>query len=137
MAALNVHTGEILATDAERNDADNFIDFLAQIDTATPDRTAPFTSSWTTAPRHIAKKTKAWLADHPRFVVHHTPKHASWLNQVELFFSILTRKLLRRGEFASRDDLVARIIAFIHDYNRTARPFAWTYDGTPLKVALT
>ena len=84
---------------------------------------------------HVAKKTQAWLAERPRFVVHHTPKHASWLNQVELFFSILSRKLLRRGEFASRDELVARIMAFIHEHNRTARPFAWTYDGTPLKVA--
>ena len=71
---------------------------------------------------HIASKTRAWLADHPRFVVHHTPKHASWLNQVELFFSILSRKLLHRGEFASRDELVERIMAFIRDHNRTARP---------------
>jgi transposase len=134
MAALNVHTGEILATDAVRNDADNFIAFLAQIDQSTPNDLVVHLVLDNGA-SHIARKTKAWLADHPRFVVHHTPKHASWLNQVELFFSILSRKLLRRGEFASRDELVARIMAFIHEHNRTARPFAWTYDGTPLKVA--
>ena len=68
---------------------------------------------------HFTTKTEAFLAERPRFFVHHTPKHASWLNQVELFFSILSRKLLRRGEFASRDDLVDRIIAFIHEHNRT------------------
>jgi transposase len=84
---------------------------------------------------HVAKATKAWLAAHPRFHAHHTPKHASWLNQVELVFSILTRRLLRRGEFGSRDELVAKIMAWIADYDRTAKPFAWTYDGKPLKVA--
>jgi transposase len=134
MAALNVHTGEVLATDAVRNDADNFIGFLDQIDLLTPDELIVHLVMDNGA-SHVAKKTQAWLAERPRFVVHHTPKHASWLNQVELFFSILSRKLLRRGEFASRDELVARIMAFIHEHNRTARPFAWTYDGTPLKVA--
>ena len=84
---------------------------------------------------HVAKATKAWLAAHPRFHVHHTPKHASWLNQVELVFSILTRRLLRRGEFGSREELVAKIMAWIAEYDRTAKPFAWTYDGKPLKVA--
>ena len=62
-------------------------------------------------------------------MVHHTPKHASWLNQVELFFSILTCQLLRRGEFTSRDELVVRIMAFIAKHNRAATPYAWTYDG--------
>jgi hypothetical protein len=57
------------------------------------------------------------------------------LNQVELFFSILARRLLRRGEFASREELVAKVMAFIAEYDRTARPFRWTYDGSPLKVA--
>jgi transposase len=134
MAALNVHTGEILATEAVRNDADNFIAFLDQIDTAIPsDLTVHLVLD--NGASHVARKTRAWLAGRSRFVVHHTPKHASWLNQVELFFSILSRKLLRRGEFSSRDELVARIMAFIHEHNRTARPFAWTYDGTPLKVA--
>ena len=134
MAALNVHTGEVLASDAARNDADGFIAFLERIDADTPDELTIHLVLDNGA-SHVAKRTKAWLADHPRFVVHHTPKHASWLNQVELFFSILSRKLLRRGEFASRDELVTRIMAFIHNHNRTAKPFAWTYDGSPLKVA--
>src|SRR5215216_2140895 len=54
---------------------------------------------------------------------------------VELFFSILARRLLKRGEFRSVDDLVAKVMAFIDDYNRTATPFRWTYDGRPLKVS--
>ncbi len=84
---------------------------------------------------HVAKATKAWLAVHPRFHVHHTLPHASWLNQVELFFSILARRLLKRGEFASREDLVAKLIAFIADYDTTAGPFKWTYENKPLRAA--
>jgi transposase len=84
---------------------------------------------------HVARATRAWLARHPRFHVHHTPPHASWLNQVELFFSILARRLLKRGEFDSGEDLVAKLIAFIADYDATAGPFTWTYDGKPLKAA--
>ena len=73
--------------------------------------------------------------DHPRFHAHYTPSHASWLNQVELFFSILARRLLKRGEFTSVEDLVAKVMAFIADYNQTATPFRWTYDGRPLKAS--
>jgi putative transposase len=66
-----------------------------------------------------------------RFV--YTPKHASWLNQVEIWFSILVRKLLRRASFISKEDLRQRILAFIDYFNRTmAKPFKWTYAGRPL-----
>ena len=68
-----------------------------------------------------------------RFV--YTPKHCSWLNQIELWFSILVRKLLRRASFTSTDDLRARLLAFIDYFNRTmAKPFRWTYTGRPLHV---
>jgi transposase len=66
-----------------------------------------------------------------RFV--YTPKHCSWLNQVEIWFSILARKLLRRGTFTSAEDLRQRLLAFIEYFNRTmAGPFKWTYTGRPL-----
>ncbi|MCU1492697.1 MAG: hypothetical protein JWO62_461 [Acidimicrobiaceae bacterium] len=73
--------------------------------------------------------TKAWLAAHPRFVVQHTPAHASWLNQVECLFSILTRKLLRRGEFSSREDLVEKMLALVEHHSEGAKPFKWVYDA--------
>lgn len=63
----------------------------------------------------------------------YTPKHASWLNQVEIWFSILVRKLLRRASFASIGDLRKRILTFIDYFNKTmAKPFKWTYKGRPL-----
>lgn len=68
-----------------------------------------------------------------RIVFHFTPKHASWLNQIELWFSILARKVIRRGNFTSLDDLHAKISRFIDFFNKTmAKPFRWTYDGKPL-----
>ena len=65
----------------------------------------------------------------------YTPKHTSWLNQIELWFSILVRRLLRRGNFTSVEDLRERILAFIAYFNKTmAKPFKWTYKGRPLTV---
>jgi hypothetical protein len=67
--------------------------------------------------------------------VTYTPVHASWLNMIETFFSILTRHMLRRGDFDSRNDLADKIITFIETYDATAKPFRWTYDAKLLKAA--
>jgi transposase len=68
-----------------------------------------------------------------RIVFHYTPKHASWMNQIEIWFSILARKLLKRGNFRSVDDLKSKVLAFIEYFNRTmAKPFKWTYNGKAL-----
>ena len=68
-----------------------------------------------------------------RIVFHYTPKHASWMNQVEIWLSILVRKLLKRGSFTSVEDLKAKILAFVEYFNRTmAKPFKWTWKGKAL-----
>jgi transposase len=70
-----------------------------------------------------------------RIVFHYTPKHASWMNQVEIWLSILVRKLLKRVSFTSVDDLKAKVLAFVAYFNRTmAKPFKWSYEGKALVV---
>lgn len=131
-AALDVHSGEVLAAPIPgKNDSTNFCAFLDDIERAV-DPTLIVHVILDNGSSHVSRQTKAWFAAHPRWVVHYTPPHASWVNQVELFFSILQRKVIANGNFISRQDLIDKLLAFITNYDQTANPFKWTYAADPL-----
>ena len=80
------------------------------------------------------KEVNEWLKEHPRWRFQFTPTHASWPNQVEIFFSILHKRLLKHGIFTSEQDLAGQMLAFIEPYNQTAKQFKWTYTGKVLEA---
>jgi len=133
-AGLDVHHGGVAGWVTDSTRSDNFVDFLADLVDQTP-AGLDLHCIVDNLSAHSTPKVTAFLEANPHVQLHYTPTHASWLNQVELFFSILERRLLRRGEFESVDQLATRIIDFIKDYNRRAAPFRWTYDGRPLMAA--
>jgi len=132
--ALDVHDGGIAGWVTDSTRSENFVDFLTDLVRQTP-KGLDLHCIADNLSAHKTGGVATFLEENPHVHIHYTPTHASWLNQVELFFSILERRLLRRGEFASVDELADRIIAFIKDYNRRAAPFRWTYDGKPLRIA--
>jgi transposase len=87
-------------------------------------------------PKHLrtGSERRAFLTDpEHKHVIHYTPKHGSWLNQIEIWFGVLQRRLLRRGEFSSKADLTRQLYAYLEYYNvHWARPYRWTYTGQPL-----
>lgn len=135
-AALEVHNGGVDGWVTDSTRADNFIAFLSDLVAKTP-QGLELHCIVDNLSAHSTKAVEEFLDDprHHHMFLHNTPTHASWLNQVELFLSIASRRLLKHGEFASVDDLADGLIAFIDDYNRSAKPFRWTYDGRPLQVA--
>ena len=131
LAALLVHSGEVKGEVYERNSRLEFLDFLERLEAEIP-ADKQVHAILDNLQVHKTPEVREWLQAHPRWHFHFTPTHASWLNQIELWFSILSRRLLRRGSFTSTEDLKAQLLAFIERYNPAAKPFAWTYQGKPL-----
>jgi transposase len=130
-AALRVHSGEVSAMPSKTRNRFDLLRFLDQLETEIPAGRQVIAISDNLSTR-TTQEVSDWLADHPRWRFVFTPKHASWLNQVEIFFSILARRLLKRGAFANEHDLAQQMLAFVETYNQTARPFNWTYTGKVL-----
>ncbi len=130
-AALQVHSGTVAGMTAPTRNQFDFIAFLEQLETEIPagQQVIAVLDNLST---HKTPNVQAWLDEHPRWQMVFTPKHASWLNQVEIFFSILTRRLLRHGQFTGPNDLATQMLAYVEHHNLTARPFAWTYTGKVL-----
>lgn len=130
-AALKVHAGEVTPMTSKTRNRHDFIRFLELVDAEVPagKQAIAVLDNLST---HKTAEVEAWLAEHPRWRFQFTPTHASWLNMVEIFFSILQRRLLKHGAFDSETDLAAQMLAFVEHYNLTAKPFAWTYTGKVL-----
>jgi len=124
-AALDVASGTVLTQCRPKHRHQEFLQFLTQIDASVPQHLDIHlvVDNYST---HKHAKVKRWLAARPRYHLHFTPTYASWLNQVEIWFNIVTQKAIRRGSFRSVRDLVARIQTFEQHYNPSAQPFVWT-----------
>ena len=123
-AALEIATGQVTAACKPRHRHQEFLAFLKQVGRAHPGRELHLVMDNYAAHKH--PKIKAWLADNPRVSVHFTPTHASWMNLVEVWFSIIERQAIHRGTFGSVKDLNAKIRAFITGWNDQSHPFTWT-----------
>lgn len=124
-AALDVASGEVIAQCKRRHRHQEFLAFLQHIDRNVPaDLDVHLICDNYATHKH--PKVRAWLAKRPRYHVHFTPTYASWLNQVERWFGLITQQAIRRGSFKSVPDLVGRIKQYTEHYNLTARPFVWT-----------
>jgi transposase len=122
-AALEVATGTVTQEARARHTGADFLAFLRRLDRVYPDQELHVILD--NVSTHKTPDVQAWLGRHPRVTFHFTPTSASWLNQVETWFSVLTRQAIRRGTFASVKDLVAKIDSFTKSWNAGATPFLW------------
>jgi DDE superfamily endonuclease len=125
-AAFDTRSGKVYGHCDERKRQREFIAFLATLDTEIDEYIRTIHLVCDNVSTHHGKDVRTWFDHHPRFVVHFTPVHCSWMNQVEQWFSILQRKRLRIVDFESRDRLRAKIAQFIQEWNQHAHPFNWS-----------
>jgi transposase len=123
-AALEIATGEVTGSCYPQHTHQEFLAFLNQLVKAYPRR--PLHVVLDNSSTHSTPEVKAWLKGHPRVHFHFTPTSASWMNMVEIWFSILTKQQVRRGVYHDVPELIAAIEHFIEGYNRRAQPFVWT-----------
>ena len=123
-AALEIASGEVTGACYPRHTHQEFLTFLNRLVKAYPRR--PLHVVLDNSSTHSTPEVGAWLARHPRVHFHFTPTSASWLNMVELWFSILTKQQVRRGVYHDVPELIAAIEHFIAGYNDRAQPFVWT-----------
>ena len=128
LAGIDLLTGKVHACVEEHHRSREFISFLKKIEAAYSTGTA-IKLILDNHSAHVSKETKAWLATRPegRFAFVFTPKHASWLNVLEGFFSKMARSILRHIRVASKPELKARILAYLDDINAESVVHAWTY----------
>ena len=134
-AALTVATGEVFSKCYEQHRAKEFINFLGAIDANVPSALGIHVVLDNLS-THKTPAVKRWLQRHPRFQLHFTPTHASWLNQVERFFGLLTEHALRRGSHTSPKQLRAAITSYIEAQNAKPKPFRWVKTADQILASI-
>ena len=134
-AALNVLDGTVVGRCMPKHTHQEFIKFLGAVERAVPAGKIihAIADNYAT---HKHPKVREWLADHGRWVFHFTPTSASWINAVENFFSVITRRRIRRGVFTSVANLQDAIRAYIREHNRSPKPFIWTKPADTILAKL-
>lgn len=131
LAALSIHEGSVEARCVDRHTHEEFLAFLKRLYRKHPRREMHVILDNFSA--HTHKKVMDWAARRRRLTLHFTPTYASWLNQIEIWFGILTRDVIRGGIWSSKKELVDQILLYVRRYNEErAKPFAWNYTGKPL-----
>jgi transposase len=134
LAALDVHTGKVFAATPDTTGIAPFMDLMGQVMSLPEYKDAPRVfvivdnGSDHRGQAAVRRLHDAW----PNAVMIHTPVHASWLNQAEIFFSITQKKVISPNDFASLDELARTLLAFADRYNQTARPFNWKFTAADL-----
>ena len=134
-AALNLLDGTVIGRCMQRHRHEEFIRFLNDVERAVPAGKL-IEAVVDNDATHKHPKVKAWLARHPRWTFHFTPTSGSWLNAVETFFSVLTRKRIRRGSFHSVVDLQAAIRRYLAEHNAEPKPFVWNASAAAILAKL-
>jgi transposase len=133
-AAFDILEGNVIGRCMQRHRHQEFIRFLNTVEREVPaGKTVHAILDNYATHKHL--KVIEWLGRHPRWTFHFTPTSASWLNAVEGFFAILTRRRLKRGVFKGVVDLQAAINRFVVDHNLQAKPFVWTADPDKIIAA--
>ncbi|MBM4294410.1 MAG: IS630 family transposase [Deltaproteobacteria bacterium] len=131
LAALSVHEGQVEGRCVDRHTHQEFLAFLKHLYRKFPRKHLHIIVDNFTAHKH--EKVQEWAAKRRRLTLHFTPTYASWLNQVEIWFNIFSRDVIRGGIWHSKQDLINQIMLYIRQYNQErAHPFKWTYTGKPL-----
>lgn len=134
IAALAVHSGEVTAKTIKSNTAENFLKFLKSLDRKYRNKKLHVIADNLSIHKH--KDVKEWLENKRKIQLHFTPTYSSWLNQVEIWFNILTKDVVKGGIWQSSEQLADQLMEYVKTYNSTrAKPFKWTYTGEPLTIS--
>jgi transposase len=138
LAGLDIHTGQVFASTPVTTGIKPFMDLAGQVMARPEYRDAPrvFVIVDNGSDHRGQSAIRRLARAHPNAIMIHTPVHASWLNQIEIFFSVIQKKVVTPNDFGSLDQLSATLLAFVHRYNKTAKPFSWKYTATDLKDLL-